>query len=1373
MVYLIRSVLCVLLVCSTLYHAHASTEYVGTLAGEFRVAESGAATYTVPITVPKARGDVAPQIALQYHSHNTREGLLGVGWQLSASSAITRCPSTPIMDSTITPIYFDTRDHFCLDGQRLVVSSGQKGHDGTTYHTDIDNFAVITSFDDNHDGHPRYFSVQTKSGETHYYGDVSHAPYPYRGEDALVLHPEQSHVAKAWMLKAIEDVAGNYIEFHYHSSAMSGAALLSHIQYGGHIQGDAPYIDVRFEYEHTGTGFSGYYFGMPVRNDQRLTDITVLQDGHTYRKYTLNYDVAAHLQAKTTLTSIVECAPRSGQQLSLRCKPATQFAWHGVPDTPYYQPFASAERWLSHHRYAEHRLFDINGDGVDDVVYEKDGAWRARITHFGDIHLSHVGAGSKERSYAMAFDGNVDGVMDLLVFHGSTVMYVYLDTHSRPVQVNTQMHIPFTDYQRGVISADVNGDGRSDLVYQQSGHVRALINPAGQGRWQRITLHAFAADDVVNLRLFDEAKDTTAAFDVNGDGRTDFVFELQKREYYCVFSGPIFNPRSMPRPLAEPAISAMRTEFDAFAAAEPGLDAGLDAGLDNGGKFECMRRGGRWVSQRYTTQEMFVSSGDMATPRLRATGTLGTASTEQMRPVDINGDGLSDIMYTLNGTWFYRISTGTYFRQGQSTGLSASNALSHRTHFVDINGDGRTDILHASRETQLDIYMSSPIDGVSDRVSFSRTGTRHVSANARIHLGLLNRDNHIDVLTYQRGTWSVYWGQQHPAVDTIHTITNGFGVSTEIDYRAQSDPAVYTLTQPRHSLPEQVIAPGRGPNLVYQVHTDSNVDIDSYTKERLSVRYHYRDALLHIAGRGVLGFGELQTQDRQTGVVTTTSYHQDASGQRYALIGMPLATTQTLNDKVLSTSTNTLAVKTTATGSLFPYIASSTDSIIHVDDDAQAVHEVGAIHTTYEYDDYGNLTYSKTEQYDRRSSWYTPYIRTETTNTYGSDENMQRLGRLTKTQVTHSSNVAGTNKRQSVFTYQANGLLQSSTVYGDSVTGNYHAQDPRYVGHHLKTLYAYDAYGQQTAQCTTDDISQTQVLDASSQSHGARCAHTEYSDDGRVISASINSLGERTTLDYDASHGEHLGIIYQVTTTTENGVSTRVHIDGFGRQVATTLPNGVIQRTSMGYTSSYAAHFYEQRTQPGQAPVTVYYDAWGREVASVTRKREVNDEYQDIVVKKTYDNQGRLASVSQPNDFTATTTTAYDVLGRPTSVTRPEGQVETVSRSNGAIITTNALGQVHTEQRDPFGQLRSTKDNLGNEVFFTYDVMGNLTRTSNSFNRQVIANTYDSWGRKINTTDPDKGTWRYKYNHYGELIEQSDAMGHRYDFTYDSLGRMV
>ncbi len=107
------------------------------------------------------------------------------------------------------------------------------------------------------------------------------------------------------------------------------------------------------------------------------------------------------------------------------------------------------------------------------------------------------------------------------------------------------------------------------------------------------------------------------------------------------------------------------------------------------------------------------------------------------------------------------------------------------------------------------------------------------------------------------------------------------------------------------------------------------------------------------------------------------------------------------------------------------------------------------------------------------------------------------------------------------------------------------------------------------------------------------------------------------------------------------------------------------------------------------------------------------------------------------------------------------------------VYAYDVYGHQHTEQRNPFGQLRSTKDNLGNEVFFTYDVMENLTRTSNSYNNQVIVNTYDSWGRKVSTTDPDKGTWRYKYNHYGELIEQTDAIGHRFDFTYDSLGRMV
>ena len=43
--------------------------------------------------------------------------------------------------------------------------------------------------------------------------------------------------------------------------------------------------------------------------------------------------------------------------------------------------------------------------------------------------------------------------------------------------------------------------------------------------------------------------------------------------------------------------------------------------------------------------------------------------------------------------------------------------------------------------------------------------------------------------------------------------------------------------------------------------------------------------------------------------------------------------------------------------------------------------------------------------------------------------------------------------------------------------------------------------------------------------------------------------------------------------------------------------------------------------------------------------------------------------------------------------------------------------------------------------------------------------------RKTEMQDPDKGQWSYRYNSFGELIEQTDAKGQRVVLAYDDLGR--
>nr|VFK68276.1 MAG: virulence plasmid B protein [Candidatus Kentron sp. UNK]VFK73512.1 MAG: virulence plasmid B protein [Candidatus Kentron sp. UNK] len=126
-----------------------------------------------------------PDLAITYNS-NGGNGLLGVGFSLSGLSVITRCGQTIAQDGRKGGIYYDARDRFCLDGQRLIAISGTDGGDGTEYRTEIDGYSKVVSHGQQGIG-PAWWRVRTKSGQVMEFGNTADSRIEAQGKDTVRL----------------------------------------------------------------------------------------------------------------------------------------------------------------------------------------------------------------------------------------------------------------------------------------------------------------------------------------------------------------------------------------------------------------------------------------------------------------------------------------------------------------------------------------------------------------------------------------------------------------------------------------------------------------------------------------------------------------------------------------------------------------------------------------------------------------------------------------------------------------------------------------------------------------------------------------------------------------------------------------------------------------------------------------------------------------------------------------------------------------------------------------------------------------------------------------------------------------------------------
>ncbi|MCS6962436.1 MAG: hypothetical protein NZM16_00075 [Thermoflexus sp.] len=145
--------------------------------------------------------------------------------------------------------------------------------------------------------------------------------------------------------------------------------------------------------------------------------------------------------------------------------------------------------------------------------------------------------------------------------------------------------------------------------------------------------------------------------------------------------------------------------------------------------------------------------------------------------------------------------------------------------------------------------------------------------------------------------------------------------------------------------------------------------------------------------------------------------------------------------------------------------------------------------------------------------------------------------------------------------------------------------------------------------------------------------------------------------------------------------------------------------------------------------------------------------------------------------------TTYDALGRPLTVTAPDGAETRLAYVEGGVLRRDANGHQTLQCRDGLGRLAEVFAFRGTVpaptllaepltvVRYRYDAMDRLTDVRDPLGNRIRM-AYDPLGRKVRMDDPTMGTWHYRYDAAGNLIAQVDGRGWAVNFYYDPLSRL-
>ncbi|MEK6747725.1 MAG: toxin TcdB middle/N-terminal domain-containing protein, partial [Pseudomonadota bacterium] len=668
----------------------------------------------------------------------------------------------------------------------------------------------------------------------------------------------------------------------------------------------------------------------------------------------------------------------------------------------------------------------------------------------------------------------------------------------------------------------------------------------------------------------------------------------------------------------------------------------------------------------------------------------------------INGDGKSDLVFGLpygNDIVLKSIvSNGVGFSEVTESRIYNWASMFSRGKYLpmDINGDGKSDVVFALPYGN-DIVLKSVI---SNGVGFSEVTESRIYGWASIfdsaqYLPMdINGDGKSDLvfgLPYANDIVlkSIISNGAFP--DLLATVT--YGPTTTLTYKPLTNPTVYTKDT-TSTYPTQDIQPAL--YVVSQVSTSNGVGgnfTTDYTYGGLKQIHANSGCSTAPCYQGSLGFRWMQSYVAGTiGIRTLTTY-----SQTFPYIGMPVRMDKyccsAVTAQTLTRINNTPSyVASTAYGTYVPYLAKNVQ-----DNYELSSAYVSSVTTTTQIDSFGNpTTITETTNDNNRKT---------TTHTYTNDTANWQLGKLTQAQVTSTLANGQSATRTSSFRYDYNGFLNQEVIepnntlyrlqtdytydaYGNRKTATVSGADilTRTTTTDFTARLAGEISGRFPT-TVTNAVGHTETREydprfgSVTKLTGPNGLATQWQYDGfgrKVLETRAD--GTTTRWDFLACDAyKPTGCARLIATTASGQPASAVYLDSLSREIR----NRVV---TFDGRNSYVDTVYDgngrvyTQSRPYFAGATVfYYDRLGRVTKQVAADNSVT----------VMGYNGLMTYVTDPlNHYTIQ---HRDTLGRLAKVT-------------------DASDKFTTYTYDPFGNLLQTVDAAGNKTIMAYDTRGRKTR---------------------------------------------------------------